>query len=67
MTRQEAINKVIEKRGLEDKYTILICQAAEEPGATDKAIIRLMYDILLGVSYEENQELKKVLDKLLKI
>lgn len=54
MTRQEAINEVIKRRGLEDKYTILICRTAEEPGTTDKAIIRLMYDILLGVSYEEN-------------
>lgn len=54
MTRQEAVNKVIEKRGLEDKYTILIARESEKPEATDKAIIRLMYDILLGVSYEEN-------------
>ena len=54
MTRQEAVNKVIEKRGLEDKYTILIARESENPEATDKSIIRLMYDILLGVSYEEN-------------
>ena len=67
MTRQEAVNKVIEKRGLEDKYAILIARESENPEVTNKAIIRLMYDILLGVSYEENQELKKVLDKLPKI
>jgi hypothetical protein len=54
MTRQEAVNKVIEKRGLEDKYAILIARESENPEVTNKAIIRLMYDILLGVSYEEN-------------
>lgn len=49
MTRAEAVNKIISTRGLEDHYTLLISHAAEEPGATEQAIIQLMFDILLGI------------------
>ena len=49
MSRAEAVNKVINVRGLEDYYALLISRAAEEPATTDAEIIQLMFDILLGI------------------
>ena len=50
MNMQRAVESVARARGLEDYYTLLIARAAEEPGATEKAITELMFDIMLGVS-----------------
>lgn len=50
MRIEKAIETVAHARGLEDYYTLLIARAAEEPGATEKAITELMFDIMLGVS-----------------
>jgi hypothetical protein len=50
MNIQRAVETVVRARGLEDPYALLIARAAEEPGATEKAITKLMFDIMLGVS-----------------
>ena len=49
MSIQKAIEIVARARGLEDPYTLLIVTEAEKPGATEKAITQLMFDIMLGV------------------
>ena len=54
MTRTEMVLKVAHARGFEDTYTLLIGRIAEDMTVTDKEVLQLMYDILLGVSYEEN-------------
>ena len=53
MTRLEMANRVARVRGLEDAYTILIYKVAEDLKATDKEVMQLMYDILLGISLNE--------------
>ena len=53
MTRAEMVNKVAHIRGLEDRYTLIIARYAEDTTITDKVILQLMYDILLGVSTDE--------------
>lgn len=53
MTRTEMVNKVAHIRGLEDTYTLIIARYAEDTTVSDKIILQLMYDILLGVSMEE--------------
>lgn len=50
MRMEKAIETVARARGLEDYYTLLIARAAEEPGATERAITQLMFDIMLGIS-----------------
>lgn len=50
MSIQKAVEMVARARGFEDSYALLIARAAEEPGATEKAITELMFDIMLGVS-----------------
>lgn len=50
MRMEKAIETVARARGLEDYYTLLIARAAEESGATERAITQLMFDIMLGVS-----------------
>lgn len=50
MNIQRAVETVVRARGLEDPYALLIARAAEEPGATERAITQLMFDIMLGVS-----------------
>lgn len=49
MSIQKAIEIVARARGLEDPYTLLIAAEAEKPGATEKAITQLMFDIMLGI------------------
>lgn len=53
MTRTEMVNKVAHTRGLEDTYTLLIAKYAEDTTVSDKDILQLMFDILLGISMEE--------------
>lgn len=53
MTRTEMVNKVAHTRGLEDTYTLLIARYAEDTTVSDREMLQLMYDILLGVSMEE--------------
>lgn len=50
MRIEKAVETVARARELEDYYTLLIARAAEEPGATERAITQLMFDIMLGVS-----------------
>ena len=53
MTRTDMVLKVAHARGFEDTYTLLIGRIAEDMTVTDKEVLQLMYDILLGVAYDE--------------
>ena len=53
MTKLEMANRVARVRGFEDAYTILIYKVAEDLKTTDKEVMQLMYDILLGISLNE--------------
>lgn len=53
MTRTEMVLKVARERGFEDRYTLLIGRYAEDMTVTDKEVRQMMYDILLGVAYDE--------------
>lgn len=53
MTRTEMVYKVAYERGFEDCYTLLIAKIAEDLTNTDKVVMQMMYDILLGISYSE--------------
>lgn len=53
MSIQKAVDTVIQARGLEDYYSLLIATEAIKPEATEKAITQLMYDIMLGVTSNE--------------
>ena len=55
MTRDEMVMRVAHVRGFEDKYTLIIGHYAEDKTATDKEVLQLMYDILLGVGYDEEE------------
>lgn len=46
-------NRVARVRGLEDAYTILIYRVAEDLKTTDREVMQMMYDILLGISLDE--------------
>ena len=50
MTKQEAVKRIMNVRGANDYYTLLISQEAAKPRDTEREIARLMFDILLGVS-----------------
>lgn len=50
MSRQEAVNTIVQVRGSEDYYSQLISAEATKLEATDKAIIQLMFDIILGIA-----------------
>lgn len=50
MTREEAMRAVVRARGMEDRYSLMIAELYEDKKATDEAVKRLMWDILLGVS-----------------
>ena len=53
MTRLEMANRVARVRGLEDAYTILIYRVAEDLKAADREVMQMLYDILLGISLDE--------------
>ena len=55
MTRTDMVLKVAYARGLEDRYTLLIGRYAEDMTITDRELKQLMYDILLGVAYTEEE------------
>jgi len=56
MTRTDMVLKVAYTRGFEDRYTLLIGRYAEDMTMTDRELKQLMYDILLGVGYGEEEE-----------
>lgn len=53
MSRMEMVNKVARERGLEDAYTILIAKYSEDATISDRELLQIMFDILLGVSIAE--------------
>ena len=55
MTRQEMVNKVISKRGFEDKYTILFAEMAEDRAISDETLELFMVG-MLSISFEEEEE-----------
>ena len=57
MTRTEMVLKVAYVRGFEDRYTLLIGRYAEDMTMTDRELKQMMYDILLGVGYGEEEEI----------
>ena len=56
MTRTDMVLKVAYTRGFEDRYTLLIGRYAEDMTTTDRELKQMMYDILLGVGYGEEEE-----------
>ena len=57
MSRTEMVLKVAHERGFEDRYTLLIGRYAEDMTVTDREVRQMMYDILLGIGYNEEQRL----------
>lgn len=57
MTRTDMVLKVAYARGFEDRYTLLIGHYAEDMIMTDRELKQMMYDILLGVGYGEEEEI----------
>lgn len=55
LTREEMVNKVISKRGFEDKYTILFAEMAEDLKISDETLELFMVGIL-SISFEEEEE-----------
>ena len=53
MSRTDMVLKVAHERGFEDAYTLKIAYYAEDKKVTDKEVRQMMYDILLGVGYNE--------------
>lgn len=56
MTRTDMVLKVAYERGFEDRYTLLIGHYADDMTITDRELKQMMYDILLGVGYGEEEE-----------
>lgn len=56
MTRTDMVLKVAYARGLEDRYTLLIGRYAENITITDRELKQMMFDILLGIGYGEEEE-----------
>ena len=56
MTRNEMVAKVAHIRGFEDKYTLIIANYAERKEITDKQVLQMMFDILMGIGYEEEEQ-----------
>lgn len=54
LTREEMVNKVISKRGFEDKYTILFSEMAEDPKISDETLEVFMVG-MLSISFEEEE------------
>lgn len=50
MSRMEMVNRVARERGFEDAYTILIARYSEDATISDRELLQMMFDILLGVS-----------------
>ena len=57
MSRTDMVLKVAYERGFEDAYTLKIGYYAEDRTVTDTEVRQMMYDILLGVGYGEEQRL----------
>lgn len=57
MSRTDMVLKVAHERGFEDAYTLKIAYYAEDKKITDREVRQMMYDILLGVGYSEEQRL----------
>lgn len=55
LTREEMVNKIISKRGFEDKYTILFAEMAEDPKISDETLEVFMVG-MLSISFEEEEE-----------
>lgn len=60
MSRTEMVLKVAHERGFEDMYTLKIGRYAEDTSVSDKEVKQMMYDILLGIGYnvEQNKQNK---------
>lgn len=56
MTRTDMVLKVAYTRGFEDRYTLLIGHYAEDMTITDRELKQMMFDILLGIEYGEEEE-----------
>ena len=53
MSRTDMVLKVAYERGFEDAYTLKIAYYAEDRTVSDADVKQMMYDILLGVGYNE--------------
>ena len=60
MTKLEMANRVARVRGFEDAYTILIYRVAEDLKAADREVMQMMYDILLGISLDEEWDCEEI-------